>query len=194
MREIPITLHKYLYAYANPVTYEDPSGYFAVTADIMGTLYIMNTIDSNEAGAKLPLLKMAGTMAQDWGKSLLANQRLMDILLTVSVGVELWDLYDEVIRAAKGGSEGSEENVTEGKSQAPKEGEPGSTYRQVNNKGNTMSETKYGKNRKPEYRDDHTYYHYDKNTKQHLKPHRHHYKYNERGEPVKPTVPVTPIK
>ena len=41
-------------------------------------------------------------MAQNWSKSLLVNQRLIDILLTVSVGVELWDLYDEAIRTAKG--------------------------------------------------------------------------------------------
>lgn len=55
------------------------------------------------------------------------------------------------------------------------------------------SRTKYDKNGKQEYRDDYTHNHYDKNTKENLKPHRHVYEYNDKGQPVKPKVPVKPI-
>ncbi len=40
----PLTLHKYLYAHANPVMNSDPSGYFAV-ADITIATSLSNTID-----------------------------------------------------------------------------------------------------------------------------------------------------
>jgi len=41
----PITLHKYLYAHGNPVTYEDPSGYFSITiGEALGALVIMSAL------------------------------------------------------------------------------------------------------------------------------------------------------
>ena len=48
-----------------------------------------------------------------------------------------------------------------------------------------MSETKYGENGRPEYRDDFTGKpHYDKNTEESLKSHRHIYEYNDKGQPI----------
>jgi len=89
------------------------------------------------------------------------------------------------------------DDVTQGKSQASNKGDPGSTYEEVDNDGNVKSQTKYGENGKTKYWDDYTHNHYDKNIKQNLKqnlkPHRHIYEYNDKGQPVKPKVPVIPI-
>lgn len=59
--------------------------------------------------------------------------------------------------------------------------------------GNVVSRTKYGNNRKPEYREDYGHTHHDKNTGKDLQPHKHNYEYNDKGQPVKPKVPVEPI-
>lgn len=75
-------------------------------------------------------------------------------------------------------------NVTRGKSKAPSTGAAGSIYEQVDNKGNVMSRTKYGKNKKPEWRQDYTHTHYSKRYKQNLQPHQHNYTYNSKGQPT----------
>ncbi|WP_394917857.1 RHS repeat-associated core domain-containing protein [uncultured Robinsoniella sp.] len=90
------------------------------------------------------------------------------------------------------GTSWAEKKKTQGKSRASEKDEPGSTYEQVDDKGNVTSKTKYGANVKPEYRDDYTgKAHYDKKTGQYLKPHRHNYKYNDKGQPIcEEVVPV----
>ncbi|MDR7814699.1 RHS repeat domain-containing protein [Lacrimispora sp.] len=93
------------------------------------------------------------------------------------------------------GESGAEGEMTKGKSRAPAEGEPGSTYDQVDDKGEVMSETKYGDNRKPEYRDDlKGRPHYDKKTGQYLDQHRHVFEYNDKGQPIGEVVIPIPKK
>ena len=94
--------------------------------------------------------------------------------------------------SSSGKGDSSSETITRGKSRAPETGTPGSVYEQVDNNGNVMSRTKYGSNGRPEYRDDLTGRpHYDKNTGQYLKQHRHNFTYNQNGQPTGGTV--TPI-
>ena len=82
--------------------------------------------------------------------------------------------------------------ITSGKLRAPETGTPGSIYEQIDNKGDVMSRTKYGENGRPEYRDDLMgRAHYDKTRGEYLDQHRHTYKYNDKGQPIKEIV--TPI-
>ena len=110
----PITLNKYLYAHANPVTYEDPSGYFAQPIVAVSIQAQLNKID---VGAKFPVLALAGTVAAGLTAHILSQQGLINIFEGMSTGAELWSMFNQAIRAAKGDSEGSksEESVTEGK-------------------------------------------------------------------------------
>ena len=98
----PITLHKYLYAHANPVTYEDPSGYAVGLGKINIATAMKAAILSINTGSSVPVLKIAQSVAVNVAVNALFYQRLMDIADGVSIGDELWDLYDRVIRAAKG--------------------------------------------------------------------------------------------
>ena len=54
----PVSLHKYLYANANPVNYTDPSGYFTLqelmeSKVIRGTLYKISIVNYNVTGLYL---------------------------------------------------------------------------------------------------------------------------------------------
>lgn len=89
---------------------------------------------------------------------------------------------------ASGTEVSNEPNVTRGKSRAPSTGEPGSTYEQVDDKGNVVSRTKYGNNGKPEYRQDYSHEHYSKEIGEYLQPHQHSYSYNAKGQPTGETV------
>ena len=112
----------------------------------------------------------------------LAGMTLADWLFSAAVTVVVSkSIYDSVNKSS---------NVTRGKSQAPSTGTPGSIYEQVDNKGNVMSRTKYGNNRKPEWRQDYTHVHYSKELKKYLKPHQHNYKYNSKGQPIGETVTI----
>lgn len=89
--------------------------------------------------------------------------------------------------------ETSSETVTRGRSRAPETGEPGSIYEQIDNNGNVRSRTRYGENGRPEYRDDLAGRpHFDKKTGQYLDQHRHHFTYNENGQPTGETVTAIP--
>ena len=83
--------------------------------------------------------------------------------------------------------------ISKGTSRASKTGKPGSFYWQADQHGNILSKTRYGKNGKPEYRDDLAGRpHYDKKSGQYLKRHRHIFKYNEKGQPIGEEVePIT---
>ena len=95
----PITLHKYLYAHANPVTYEDPSGYLAQTVAAAGIQAQLNKID---VGAKLPVLALAGTVAVGLTAHILSQQGLINILDGISTGENLRNLFNAVRWAAAG--------------------------------------------------------------------------------------------
>ena len=114
----PITLHKYLYAHANPVTYEDPSGYFAIskTTAFVGVAAIL----SINTGSSVPVLKIAQSVAMNVAVNALFYQRLMDIVDGVSIGVDLGSIYDEAIRSAESGGE-----VRDGNSDSEKKGKVG---------------------------------------------------------------------
>ena len=87
----------------------------------------------------------------------------------------------------------SDQVNTKGVSRAPITGQPNSTYEQVDANGNVTSRTTYGSDGKQQSRDDYNHTHFDKNTGQHLNPHRHLFEYNSSGQPVKPKNPVIPI-
>jgi uncharacterized protein YxeA len=91
------------------------------------------------------------------------------------------------------GSSTASGNIARGKSQAPPQGEPNSTYEQVDDKGNLRSRTHYNENGQAETRDDFDHEHFDKKTQRYLKLHRHTYKYNEKGQPIGETVIPIPI-
>ena len=86
----------------------------------------------------------------------------------------------------------NDDKIIRGKSRAPKTGEPGTTYEQIDDKGDVMRRVKYGPNGKPEYRDDFDgSEHYSKPLKRYLKPHRHIFKYNDKGLPIgEEVIPV----
>jgi len=113
----PITLHKYLYAHANPVTYEDPSGYFAQLA---ATAAMRSKLDIQAVGAGLLVLKMAKSLAASAAASVAVTavfyQRLVDIADGVSTGVALSSMYDEAIKAAKSSDNGTTKKAEKGSS------------------------------------------------------------------------------
>jgi hypothetical protein len=108
-----------------------------------------------------------------------AGMTLADWLISAAVTVIITQTVYDAIKAS---------NVTKGKSRAPSTGDLGSIYEQVDDKGKVMSRTKYGKNRKPECRQDYTHTHYSKEYKEYLKPHQHNYQYNSKGQPIGDTV------
>ena len=104
----PITLHKYLYAHANPVTYEDPSGYFAITKTNIATAIQAIILTIGTVGS-VQVLRLTSNMAQDWGQSLQLQYGLINIFEGMSTGAELWSMFNQAIRAARGDSEAVEE-------------------------------------------------------------------------------------
>ena len=117
MREIPITLHKYLYAYANPVTYEDPSGYLAIPTKVV-VIAVIATLLTASMAPNMPALKMSGTITMDWGQSLQLQHGLINIFEGMT---ELGSMFNEVIRAARGDSEATGE-VSGDKTKLPNQG------------------------------------------------------------------------
>lgn len=98
-------------------------------------------------------------------------------------------LADAVKKVDKGDTKGTKSKVKQGKSRAPATGEPGTTYEQLDDKEKVVSRTKYGKNKKPEYRQDFDGKpHYSKKEGKYLNPHQHNYKYNDQGQPIGETV------
>jgi hypothetical protein len=94
----------------------------------------------------------------------------------------------KILKKAKAiGKKGSK-----GKARAPKTKRAGSTYTQVNNKGEVVSQTKYGIWRKPSYRIDYGHRHFDKASRKYLQPHRHEFSYNRKGQCI--SKRVKPVK
>jgi len=107
----PITLHKYLYAHGNPVTYEDPSGYSPLGV-VVGVLSMVG-IRKEEVMAKLPSLGVALAVAISWGRAVQSQHELLNIFEGMSTGIDLESIYDEAIRVAEGDSaDKAKENAT----------------------------------------------------------------------------------
>jgi len=109
----PITQHKYLYAHANPVTYEDPSGYFAISKTVVVMAAIALILTASTA-PNMPALKMSGTITMDWGQSLQLQYELINIFEGMT---ELGSMFSQAIRAARGDSEAVEEASEAGASE-----------------------------------------------------------------------------
>ena len=105
----PITLHKYLYAHANPVTYEDPSGYFAVPKTVV-VIAVIATLLTASMAPNMPALKMSSTMTSDWSRSLQLQHGLINIFDGMT---ELGSMFNEAIRAAEGKREIEDEKTSD---------------------------------------------------------------------------------
>ena len=87
----PITLHKYLYANANPVTYGDPSGYFSIMETQIGQL-IRGILDKQNQLMLIPKYRMmrgaitgaVSTMIEGW----ISGERIStkDVLMSALTG------------------------------------------------------------------------------------------------------------
>ncbi|PYG87269.1 RHS repeat-associated protein [Ruminiclostridium sufflavum DSM 19573] len=94
---------------------------------------------------------------------------------------------------------GSKPVVTQGKGQAPKQGQPNSVYEKVDNEdlNKVVSRTTYDSNgniatREDYYTGSNPHTHYDKSTGQNLENHTHIYKYNDKGQRI--GEEVVPLK
>ena len=193
-------LNWYQYCLSNPTTNWDPTG---LSVSLVVTFIAANP---EMAAAALLAVGVLGKGLLDAAEPLLAE--IPNALRNAIQAVDsYYPNYDGCANGQEDGTsskqdseesnptndnDNSEGAVSSGKARAPKTGEPGSTYEQLDDNGNVRSRTKYGDNGKPEYRDDLTGRpHYDKKTGQYLEQHRHNYTYNENGQPTGESV--TPI-
>ena len=138
---------------------------------------VKGSLDIKAVGAGLLVLKMAKSVAASAAASVAVTavfyQRLMDIADGVSTGDELWDLYDEAIRAAKGdraakrkrkGGAGKDQDKSNGKT--GKVGENGTKTNGSKTTGrNGKTERVDVENLDPGQRDGNLHYHESNNTK-----------------------------
>ena len=179
-------LNLYVYCRNNPVYYVEPSGHIYDPA----AQKIMEKLGNHQATRNEQKKLAAYLRNKDRHGGLTDTER--GTLQQVDSYTYLPRYENQTLpwKNNKGESEANKKNS--GKSRAPETGTPGSSYEQVDDKGNVMPRTKYGENGRPEYREDLTGRpHYDKNTGEYLEQHRHNFKYNDKGQPIGETV--TPI-
>ncbi|MDF2474277.1 MAG: repeat-associated core domain protein, partial [Anaerocolumna sp.] len=181
--EEPLTRNLYIYGNGNPLKHTDPSGHIAIPLPLFIPVFILAaTVYFVFTPAGKKVIKNATTAIN---KGVVITGKA----ITSAVKKAADDVKKSVKSKGADKSKGNgEPNVTQGKSRAPSTGEPGSTYEQVDNKGNVVSRTKYGPNRKPEYRQDYSHEHYSKEEGEYLQPHQHNYTYNAKGQPTGETT------
>lgn len=192
-----LSFNLYAYVRNNPVKYTDPSGNIALADDaIIALLCVVG-------GVSYYIYVNAAYLRTPEGKEKLNNvtEVICDgITYTVkkfkqkfSRELEWEAIAPPSVKLAdavkKVDTKSTKPKVKQGKSRAPATGEPGTTYEQLDDKGKVVSRTKYGKNKKPEYRQDFDGKpHYSKKEGKYLNPHQHNYKYNDQGQPIGETV------
>lgn len=95
----PVSLHKYLYANSNPVTYSDPSGYYAdVMAATVGMAEIAGTIQLNAIGilnSVLASLCVVLTIATGYVLTQYIALQIENIAAGQNISYSLYEQYDE---------------------------------------------------------------------------------------------------
>ncbi len=185
--DAPETLHLYAYCANNPIAYVDPSGHAEVAIPVgvkvgvdvvVGWLVTLGVI---VVGGVVIDYCISSTADYTWArkeKIYAANPRYR-----IKASEDVKQIRNEKIKSKSKAKSGKDSKVTRGKSKAPKQGQSDSLYEQVDNNGKVMSRTKYGKNQKPEFRQDYNHPHYSKELGKYLKPHQHNYTYNSKGQP-----------
>ena len=104
----PVTLHKYLYANANPVMYTDPSGYTSLS-ELSITTCIQNTINSvHQIRSLTKIIKWANTMctvydtAMEIRSVILGDGSMLDVVGALLKGVVIGFMVDGMCKTSLG--------------------------------------------------------------------------------------------
>ncbi|MBO5088229.1 MAG: hypothetical protein J6C01_06100, partial [Lachnospiraceae bacterium] len=104
----PVTLHKYLYANANPVRYTDPSGYFSIAECSIATS-IQSTINSlHQMTGLIKIMKWADAMctvydtAMEIRSVMLGGGSVGDLMFTLIKGVAIGFMVDGMCKTSLG--------------------------------------------------------------------------------------------
>ena len=106
--EDPVSLHKYLYANANPVMYTDPSGYTSLS-ELSITTCIQNTINSvHQIRSLTKIIKWANTMctvydtAMEIRSVILGDGSMLDVVGALLKGVVIGFMVDGMCKTSLG--------------------------------------------------------------------------------------------
>ncbi|MBO5087696.1 MAG: DUF2380 domain-containing protein, partial [Lachnospiraceae bacterium] len=104
----PVTLHKYLYANANPVMYTDPSGYFSIAESSIATS-IQSTINSlHQMTGLVKIVKWADAMctvydtAMEIRSVILGGGSVIDVMFAMLKGVVVGFMVDGMCKTSLG--------------------------------------------------------------------------------------------
>ncbi len=84
----PVSLHKYLYANANPVNYIDPSGYSYSLADMQAYMSISNSLQIVELKVDLSFLHNAIISTATIALTVDLSRKLVDLMLDEGVSID----------------------------------------------------------------------------------------------------------
>ena len=104
----PVSLHKYLYANANPVKYSDPSGYFSLAESTIATS-IQSTLNSiHQIHSLQTIIKWANAMctvydvAMEISSVILSGGNIVDVIGALLKGVVVGFMVDGICQTSLG--------------------------------------------------------------------------------------------